>query len=333
MRRMHVARTIGLALGAVAIAAVLYENGAPPLAWGALAANALAWPHFASLVAGSAASPRPAELRNLMIDSACGGAWIVAMNFNLLPSALLAVTLSMDKLIVDGPRFLARTTLAMLAGGAAAALLVGAEFRPHTSMLVLVACLPHLAGYPLVVALATYRLSRRVRLQNQRLAELSRTDGLTGVANRRHWDESAQQEFRRYARARHAATVMLIDIDHFKRINDTHGHPAGDEVIRGVAAILRQQVRAQDTVGRYGGEEFGVLLPDTGAAAARAVAERVRARIEDAVLLPDAGVRATVSIGLAVLDESIGNYDEWIRRADSALYRAKEGGRNRVEPG
>src|SRR5574341_1686655 len=275
-RRMRPPRILGLALGAVAIAAVLYENGAPPLAWAALAANALAWPHLAYLISTRAARPRPAELRNLMVDSACGGAWVVAMDFNLLPSVLLAVTLRMHTLIVDGPRFLARTTLALLAGGAAAALLAGVEFRPRSSMLVLIACLPHLVGYPLVLAMTIYRLSRRVRLQNLRLAELSRTDALTGVANRRHWDEAAEQEFRRYARARHAATLMLLDIDHFKRVNDVHGHQAGDEVIRRIGEILRRSVRGHDTVGRYGGEEFGVLLPDTGGAAALAVAERIR---------------------------------------------------------
>lgn len=331
--RMRWPRTVGLALGCLAIAAVLREIAAPPLAWAALAVNGFAWAQIAYLISSRSAEPRHAELRNLMIDSASGGFWIVVMDFNVLPSVLLAVTLSMDKLSVGGPRFLARTTLAMLGGGACAALLVGLEFRPHTSMTVLVACLPHLVVYPLVVGMATYRLSRRVRAQNLRLAELSRTDGLTGVANRSHWEETADQEFQRYSRGGKVSSILLLDIDHFKRINDTHGHHAGDEVIRRVAAILRESVRGQDTVGRYGGEEFGVVLPDTDDAAALAVAERMRARIEAATLEPRAGVRATASIGLAALRGAEHGHSEWIQRADRALYRAKELGRNRVERG
>jgi diguanylate cyclase (GGDEF)-like protein len=120
----------------------------------------------------------------------------------------------------------------------------------------------------------------------------------------------------------------MLDIDHFKSINDRHGHPAGDEVIRTVADILRASLREDDVPGRYGGEEFGVLLPDTPAAGAEVIAERIRKRVE-ASALSKSGLRATVSIGIAELEAQDMAYTGAISRADRALYAAKARGRNR----
>jgi diguanylate cyclase (GGDEF)-like protein len=123
----------------------------------------------------------------------------------------------------------------------------------------------------------------------------------------------------------------MLDVDHFKAINDRYGHPAGDEVIRSVASLLRQALRLQDMPGRYGGEEFSVILPDTTAAGAEVIAERVRKLIESSVLEPAAGIHATISIGIAELEALGADYGEWISHADRALYAAKEHGRNRIE--
>ena len=120
----------------------------------------------------------------------------------------------------------------------------------------------------------------------------------------------------------------MLDIDHFKSINDQYGHPAGDEVIRKVAEILRGSLRGDDVPGRYGGEEFGVLLPDTPEAGAEVIAERIRRRIERAAL-GRPGLRATASIGIAEIRTRDVDYTVWISQADRALYAAKERGRNR----
>jgi diguanylate cyclase (GGDEF)-like protein len=123
---------------------------------------------------------------------------------------------------------------------------------------------------------------------------------------------------------------MMIDIDHFKAINDTHGHPAGDEAIRQVARLLRESLRSHDVSARYGGEEFGVVLPGTDARGTAAIAERLRVRIEAATLVPEHGIRGTVSIGVAMFDPQDADHAAWIARADRALYAAKEAGRNRT---
>jgi diguanylate cyclase len=331
VRRMYLPRTIGLALGAVAIGGVLQANGASRAAWAALFATTFVWPHVAQFLGRRSRDPYRTELRCLTVDSAFGGAWIAAMQFNLLPSTVLVMMLTMDKIAVGGPAFLGSCAGWMAIACGAVALALGFQANVHTSMTQIVACLPLLVLYPIVVGITTYRLARTVREQNRQLAEISRTDGLSGLLNRRYWEEVVSAEFQRCRRAGRSASLLMIDIDHFKSVNDQHGHPAGDEVIRSVAALLRDALREQDLAGRYGGEEFGVALPETGAAGAEAIAERIRKRIEGAVLERSAGIRRTASIGIAEIDAGDASHIEWIARADRALYSAKARGRNRSE--
>ena len=168
---------------------------------------------------------------------------------------------------------------------------------------------------------------------NEELARSSVTDGLTGVFNRRHLDESLLREVRRSGRTGLPVALLLVDIDHFKSVNDRFGHLAGDECLRLVAAALRQSAaRASDLVARYGGEEFALVLPGLAAGQALDVAERVRAAVE-AIVFTHGGQRVPVTVSVGVVAEvtppSLG-VDDLVARADAALYRAKETGRNRV---
>lgn len=328
VRRMYLPRMVGLALGGVAIAGVLVANGASFPVWAALFASAVVWPHVALLAGMLSRNPFRAELRSLTIDSALGGIWIALMQFNLLPSIVILIMLSMDKMAVGGAWFFARCTTVLLLACVATSAAMGFAVRPHTSMVQIIGSLPLLVIYPVVIGLTAYRLARRLREQNQLLSEQSRTDGLSGLLNRRYWEDAVAAEFERCLRTGRRASILMLDIDHFKSINDSHGHPTGDEVIRGVAAILRATLREEDVPGRYGGEEFGVLLPDTPAAGAEVIAERVRRRVESAALA-QTGLKATVSIGIAELSENDVEYTVAISHADRALYAAKARGRNR----
>jgi len=176
-----------------------------------------------------------------------------------------------------------------------------------------------------------------LRAANVRLEELTRQDGLTGLFNRRAMAERIQ-ELHALAR-RHGSpyAVILLDIDHFKLYNDSQGHPAGDEVIRGIAGALRESIRSTDAIYRYGGEEFLILLPETEAHGASLVAERVRAVVAERAIPHPASPTArhvTVSMGYTDLStretgEGTG-WEEVVERADRALYRAKQGGRDRA---
>jgi diguanylate cyclase (GGDEF)-like protein len=166
----------------------------------------------------------------------------------------------------------------------------------------------------------------------QELTREARTDALTGLRNRRALEESAETELKRCARTGMPLSVMLGDIDRFKRINDTHGHEVGDKVIKVVAEHLHAVARETDVLGRWGGEEFLLILPDTDERSAAAVAERVRMVIENGIM--PAALNVTISLGVAGMEAgSVTDPSCWtglVRRADDAMYRAKAAGRNRV---
>lgn len=167
---------------------------------------------------------------------------------------------------------------------------------------------------------------------NRELTKLAHTDGLTGALNRRRLFELGEGEFRRARRYGRELTVLILDIDRFKAINDRAGHPFGDRVIQAVADICAGQVRHEDSIGRIGGEEFGILLPETGAEAGRMLAERLRGAIERqlAPLAAEGGVTVTCSIGGVSMTRGHSQFSDLIAHSDSALYDAKNGGRNQV---
>lgn len=177
----------------------------------------------------------------------------------------------------------------------------------------------------IALALANARLRENLRIQASR-------DALTGLVNRRYMEETFEREIRRCARKNKPIAVFMVDVDHFKRFNDTHGHEAGDSVLRRVAHTLAESVRFEDIVCRYGGEEFLLVLPEADQAVALERAERARAQVEQTIahFRDQALGTVTVSVGVAMFPEHGTRADELIRTADAALYRAKAGGRNRV---
>jgi diguanylate cyclase (GGDEF)-like protein len=162
------------------------------------------------------------------------------------------------------------------------------------------------------------------------LEELTRTDTLTGLLNRGTFMRVLEEEFAKQARHRRAACVMMCDIDHFKRVNDTWGHAAGDAVLVRVGHLLRESVRQPiDVPARFGGEEFVVLLPETGLEAARVVAERIAAMLREAVFEAD-GQRFSVTISIGITEVDDGDPERALREADASLYQAKAAGRDRI---
>ena len=164
---------------------------------------------------------------------------------------------------------------------------------------------------------------------NAQLETMSRTDQLTKLNNRGYWEERLESEFMRYKRTKQPCALMMFDIDHFKKVNDTYGHQMGDEVIRITARTFEQCLRKTDIPGRYGGEEFGGILLDTGAGGGLLVAERFRQEIEALVVKYEGReLSYTISIGISELAEDIDDYKQWLERADQALYECKRNGRN-----
>ncbi len=185
----------------------------------------------------------------------------------------------------------------------------------------------------LVVGLAA---DAAIAIENARLfgavEQLAITDSLTGLRNRRHFLELAEHEFQRARRYRRPLSIIMLDIDRFKQVNDTYGHAIGDQILQSIAACCRETLRALDSPSRYGGEEFSLLLPENDLAGARHAAERLRLRVAEAPIRTDRGlVSVTISLGVAEITPDCPNLKTLLDRVDTALYAAKNAGRNRVE--
>jgi diguanylate cyclase (GGDEF)-like protein len=183
-------------------------------------------------------------------------------------------------------------------------------------------------------AMVQESIDQKRRAAERRLNHVASRDPLTGLPNRRHLFDQASAQLARAAREKSPLSLLMLDIDHFKRLNDQHGHMLGDQVLIRLARLIEETVRGQDVPARFGGEEFVILLPNTQLEGAMALAEKLRARIETGChdLLPGEVCAVTVSIGSAQFDASQKNLQALIKNADQALYRAKSLGRNRVEP-
>ncbi|MEU0490334.1 GGDEF domain-containing protein [Nocardiopsis sp. NPDC006139] len=198
------------------------------------------------------------------------------------------------------------------------------------SMGIVVAILCNISLFLVPIALPPILLLQRSLLYQQ-LQNAARTDPKTGLLNAPTWEQEASIEIARARAARHRSAVLIIDIDHFKRVNDTHGHLFGDQVLMGVATTISHHLRQSDLLGRFGGEEFVVLLPGSDVNEAWHAAERLRVEVGCMEIEVDkVKVAVTVSVGLAVVGEHGNDLVELLTAADLALYRAKETGRNRV---
>lgn len=178
---------------------------------------------------------------------------------------------------------------------------------------------------------ARIRVALRMQSLVRMLAQRAHIDGLTGLYNRAYFQTRWKEEVERAARARSPLSLAMIDLDEFKSINDSYGHPAGDAVLQGVSQLLAQSVRLSDVACRYGGEEFALILPETTPSEAGGLCERIRARCESISWSGHPGRRVTMSVGIAgATDPSLTGLAHWIEAADQRLYDAKRAGRNRV---
>ena len=229
-----------------------------------------------------------------------------------------------------------RATVVLVALSAVASVLLtllwhvvaGWQFSRHS--FIVAALVP----VPIASLCAGYTLKLIVALEvaMRRLEELAMTDSLTGVRNRRCFMQVASLEFERATRHNRPMAIVLIDVDHFKRINDRHGHQSGDQSLIEIARACQQTLRKTDLLARFGGEEFIVLLPETGQREAVRLAERMRSAVASEVRLPGSGRpgEVTISLGAVALSRSTPSLDVLIQAADQALYDAKRAGRDRV---
>ncbi|UCE80042.1 MAG: diguanylate cyclase [Nitrospiraceae bacterium] len=185
-----------------------------------------------------------------------------------------------------------------------------------------------------LTGLFTIRLMRQVSQARRKIEKMAITDELTGLFNRRHIIARFEEEFERAKRLSTSVCCIMLDLDNFKQINDTYGHLIGDDVLRETARLLQESIRTYDVIGRYGGEEFLIIFPDTGPEETRLFAERIRAVIKESKAIKSLlthGNAVSVSLGTTCIRESDRHIDELLKRADDCLYQAKVSGKDRVK--
>ncbi|MFI8479016.1 diguanylate cyclase [Pseudomonas sp. NPDC078700] len=329
-KRTSLPRAIGLGVGFFAVASVLWGREHSVAVWALLVGYCFVWPWLAYFLSCMAASPFVNERRHVLVDSFMGGFWIATIEFNLLPTVMMLSMLAMNNTATGGARFVALGLLFQLLGMAVSMSVFGFQLSPETSQQVVYGCIPMLVIHPMTIGMVLYQLAMQLGQHKKTLRTLSRTDSLTQLFNRGYWVECLQLVFEECRTGQQPACLALIDIDNFKNTNDKHGHIVGDDILLRVAERIRQLVRADDLAGRYGGDEFCVLLPNTGPDQAVDVMERLRQDISTQQFPAVPGLRISLSIGIAHFDERLGDATTWLSTADQALYAAKHQGRNRT---
>jgi diguanylate cyclase len=329
-KRIYLPRVLGSAVGFCAVAAVLFTVPTPAWVWVLLIFHAFAWPHVAYLLARRVAVPYLVERRNMVMESAFGGLWVAAMHFNMLPTTMLVSMLSMNCIAVGGARLLGLCLGALTIALLAFTVILQPGFAPATSALQVYACLPMLAIYPLAVGGSAYRLAAKLAEHKRAFRDYSRMDSLTGLLNQGAWRVALEEEYALGKREAGRATLALIDIDHFKAVNDGYGHLTGDEVIKMFGAVLGDVKRSTDIAGRIGGDEFGLILRGFDEAQAGILMARLQQQLAQTFTNQPELPVVSLSIGVATFSLEYGSVEAWLRSCDRALYEAKAQGRNQI---
>ena len=330
IQRVYLPRITGLAFAAVCVATFLLANEASAWKWGLLILWGIMWPHIAHQKSMRSQNPLKSEVQNLALDAFMIGFWVPVMSFSFIPSIAI---MGMHLLSIISVLGLGKASIGLLLelfGVLVGTLIVGFHVDLHADMYLIYASVPMLLVYPLFVGNNAYMLSLKLSAKQSVLRKLSRTDGLTGLNNRMYWEEQIDWAFKLNKRQKLIASIVFIDADHFKRINDSYGHIAGDEVLRNIAKLLMECARETDICGRYGGEEFCILMPDTDKEEAKILSERLRIKVDSALLHDELKIKGSISLGVAEISHTMENYRDWLAVADQALYQAKRQGRNRT---
>lgn len=352
LRKIHGVRTSGSLMAFLILGSHLLSGPYGSLAWILLSLQFLLYPHLVHAYAVRASDPLRAGLHNFLLDALLLGLWSAALGYPLWIAFTLFICNAVSVMLYHGVRGTLLATALFVGPGLGWLLSSGTALHLETSPLTTVLSITGLTVFLLQVMQMNFRRMRKLRdtrealrrgeqaLQQQleeihalqaRLSEQANRDPLTGLYNRRYLDTTLERELARCQREGLPLSLVLIDLDHFKRVNDSWGHPAGDEVLRQLADMLASHARTADVACRYGGEEFLLLLPGMPLAVAQERAERWRQDFADTtVLFGELAIRATLSLGIAGYPGHGTTAQQLIHHADQALYLAKAGGRDRV---
>jgi diguanylate cyclase (GGDEF)-like protein len=329
------------------------------LLWSMFVLQFLAYPHAVQWLTRRTPGPVATERNNLIIDSAIFGAWAAGLGFPLWISVALFLATLLSHTITRGLAGVVICFIAVSSGALASTTVIAFHVSTDTAGLVTLASIVGLAIYMSLMGIEFFTYIRQLHevksavdkqkstleeanaaLHSQidkihdlqeKLREQANRDSLTGLFNRRYLEGTLERELARGRREAAPLTMLLLDIDHFKLVNDTYGHQAGDQVLRAFGGLLAEHARTEDIVCRYGGEEFLMVMPKMPLAIARERAAALLKLVQgQTVSFGELRIRITTSIGIAAVPEHSDTAEGLIRCADEALYLAKRNGRNRV---
>lgn len=352
-------RVAAFALVGIPIALHVLPRSPGALFWSVFLIQFVVYPHLMQWRTRRCAQPEKAELDNLIVDAVFSGVWAAGLGFPLWITVALFLATLLNHTIMRGLPGILICPAALLTGALASTTVIAFRLSTDTDGLVTLASIIGLAIYLSLMGVEFFTYIRRlhevqgaVASQKQiledanaalheqiskihdlqeKLREQANRDSLTGLFNRRYLEGTLEREMARCKREDRPIAMLLLDIDHFKLINDTYGHQAGDEVLRVFGQMLQDSARAEDIVCRYGGEEFLLVLPKMRLEIARERGEHLLRLFEGTLILfGDHRIRITTSIGIAGTPLHSNSAEGLIRCADEALYLAKHNGRNRV---
>ena len=329
-----------------------WDKAYSPALWSLIALQLLVYPHLMYWRARRSPNSEQAEASNLVIDSLLFGLLVATLGFPLWITFTVYIASTLNITISRGTRGMLLSQLAFAGGVLVSITAFGWHLSPATDWPATLLCLLGNTVYMIAIGITAFARNRQLRKTREdlrlseqtlthrlsdiqdlqaKLQEQATRDPLTGLYNRRFLDTIVDREIARCHRDNQYMVVMMIDVDHFKHVNDTYGHPGGDEVLKALSALLLEKARATDVPCRYGGEEFLLLLPGMTADIAMVRANQWRAGFAEKVtLFGEASIQATMSIGVAVYPAHGETLQALTRCADLALYRAKANGRNQV---
>lgn len=327
--RVYGHRIIGMALAGLPVAAVLYKQESSYIAWTWWFVSCFVWPHLAYFRSKKSNNAYLSERSNFTFDSFLAGTFLPLIHFNLLASFILVAISTADKINTGIRNLWLYGSIYLLLGLVFCGLLAGFQIELESDLLIVLSILPITILHTLLVSISSHKLIRKVHIKNQKLDELSRKDPLTQLFNCRVWQEDSKKLFQQRQLDNQPVSLLLIDIDDFKSVNDSFGHSAGDELLLEISAIISGHETDGAMAGRIGGDEFSLVLPvtkSTALAIGQDILEKIRT-----ITLPISETRYySVSIGIASSDRELANFREWFDIADKALYQAKDSGRNQI---
>ena len=330
LKRIFIMRQLGTFLCFLPIYSVLSDLNYQSAYFIVLMANAFIWPSLAYFISKKSNDPVKTEQTSLILDTIFGGAWIAVMGLSPMPSFIIVAVFIADRYAAGGWKLLAPSilgfTVSLLGVWVAVGMPFTLTFSPHTVWLTI----PLATLYLIAISVLSRKLSTNLSQKNRQFERIALMDPRLHIPNRRLFEQRLASTFLQTQRGHTTAFLMLIDVDHFKDINDTYGHEMGDYVLIELSNILRESIQSKDIPARFGGDELAVIVMDSSSQEILQLSHIILGRVRDFRLPSNPNFRMSISIGVSSA-AAAGSTTDWLKMADQALYEVKRQGRDGVQ--